>query len=69
MFKHNSPSFWCRRQDLNLHGRPQDSKSCASANSATAARYINFNLPVKKSQLLVAAILRRFHKTAIFYSL
>ena len=28
---------WCGRQDLNLHGHPQDPKSCASANSATPA--------------------------------
>ena len=33
----NPSPFWCRRQDLNLHGLPRDSKSRASANSATAA--------------------------------
>ena len=32
------PRRWCRRQGSNLHGRPRDSKSRASANSATAAK-------------------------------
>lgn len=30
---------WCGRQDLNLHGRPPDPKSGASANSATPAYF------------------------------
>ncbi len=35
-------AFWCGRQDLNLHGCPLDSKSNASAYSATSALIIKF---------------------------
>ena len=36
-FWFNLGYFWCGRQDLNLHGKPPDPKSGASANSATPA--------------------------------
>lgn len=44
------PSFpWCERQDLNLHGCPPDSKSGASASSATLASSLFYYIYRKKS--------------------
>ena len=48
---HSSPAdFWCERQDLNLHGFPQDSKSCASAGFAISAKNKTPYIGVKKEK-------------------